>query len=284
MKPRRRLGDLYVRGKEVSVDDGSGDPVVFWLQKLNEIEREAVMRKATAAKARFSIDADHDEGELFVSTLGSVREYLERDAMIELIIAEDVSKARERIEEQLAHDEDGWGKDDKITSLLEAWTGTADDPGLAAAYAEDENDPEAVKVKAELDAFEDQVVKRVTDEREHLEHEWENTTDADLARHAAKEVLKRRADDAFMREYLRQQTFYCVRELDDHHKRYFGTVGEVDDLDDRIRSFLESQCAALSVSSTEGKDLPARPAPSNSSESTSEVEVSKDSGPVTVNA
>ena len=55
---RRRLGDLYVRGRELAPDDGSGEPVKIWVAKLNEVDREAALRRANATKARYLIDID----------------------------------------------------------------------------------------------------------------------------------------------------------------------------------------------------------------------------------
>jgi hypothetical protein len=88
----------------------------------------------------------------------------------------------------------------------------------------------------------------------------------------------------FMKEWNRQQIFFSVRDPDDRHKRYFETLAEVDDLDDKIRQFLEQQNAALFVSNTEGKDSPPSAASSSSSEATSVVEASASSGPEAVSA
>jgi uncharacterized protein YbcC (UPF0753/DUF2309 family) len=283
MKKRRRLGDLYVRGKEVSVDDGTNDPVRVWLQKLNEIERDAVLRRANAAKARYMLECEHDESELFVSTFASVREYLDREGLLDIVTADEVVAARQRIEAQLTNDEDGWGKDNKISDLLDAWTGSDEVPGLAAAHAEDEDDPEAIRVKGEIEAFEADLGRKVDAEREMLLREWEDATDQDLARRATREILKRRADESFMREWARQQILFCVREPDDHHRRYFETIAEVDDLDDQIRAFLDRQCNAFLVERAEGKDSPGTPASSPSSESTAAEVPSEVSGPVAVN-
>lgn len=281
-KPRRRLGDLYVRGHELAVDDGSGDPVKVWVQKLNEIEREAVLRRSSARKARFELEVEHEESEQFVATLGSLREYLDRDGLVGIVIAEEMVKFRQRTEAQMTEDEEGWGKEKKITQLIDAWTGTDDAPGLAAAYAEDENDPEALRVKGEIEAFETDLDRTVATERERLIREWEDTSEVDLARRAAREILKRRADEDFVREWNRQQIYYSVREHDDHHKRYFGSLQEVDDLDDRVRQFLESKCNLLFLDGQEGKDSPLTPVSSTSSESTAET--SEPSGPVAVGA
>ena len=278
MKQRRRLGDLYVRGKEMSFDDGSGEPVVVWLQKPNEIERDSIIRRANAAKARHHLEGQHEEGELFVSTAGSIREFLDRDGILDIVAAQELFRLRERVEAQFTEDEEGWGKDGRIKGLLEAWIGTDDEPGLAATHAEDENDPEAVRVKGEIEAFNADVDARVEEQRADVYREWDDTPEAELVLMAAREVVKRRGDEVFMREWGRQQIFYSVREPDDHHKRYFGTITEVDDLDDRIRSRLDTALSHLVVTPSEGKDLPATDS-SNSSEPPSMVEVSKDSGP-----
>lgn len=283
MRKRRRLVDLYVRGKELSVDDGTDDPVVIWLQKLNEIERESILRRANAAKARYMIECDDETSELFVASYGSVREFLNREAMVNLIVTEDVVKARARFEEQAFADEDGWGKDQKLKGLVDAWSGDDDNPGLAAAFAEDPEDPQALEVKAQLDQYEKELESRVDEEHQRLAKEWEDASLDEVTRLATTEILKRRGDEAFMKEWSRQQIFYSVRNPDDHHKRYFGTVAEVDDLDDKIRTFLEDKCNALFIEPAEGKDSPASPASSNLSEPPSEAEVSVPSGPAAAN-
>lgn len=284
MKKRRRLSDLYVRGKEVTVDDGSDDPVTVWLQKLNEIERDSILRRANAAKARYMIECDDESSELFVATYGSVREFLDQESMIDLIISEDLAKSRMRFEEEALHDEEGWGKDDKLKRLVDAWTGDENTPGLAAAHAEDPEDPKALEVKAELDRYDEELDAKVAAERKRLARTHEDMDFDELVRRAAHEVLNRRGDEEFMKEWARQQIFYSVREPDDHQKRYFGVVTEVDDLDDQVRAFLDQQCNALFVEPREGKESPASPASSNSSEVPSKAEDSSDSGPVAATA
>lgn len=277
MKKRRRLGDLYIRGREFTVDDGTDDPVTVWIQKMNEIERDSILRRANAAKARYTLEAGHQEGELFVATLGSIQDYLDRDGMLDVVAAEHLFRLREKIEAQFTEDEEGWGKDNKIKSLLDLWTGTDDEPGLAATHAEDENDPEALRVKGEIEAFNADVERRVDEEKEQVYREWQDMPDAELARLTAKEILKRRADEVFMREWMRQQLFHSVREVDNHHTRYFGVIAEVDDLDDRVREKLERVLNLMVVSNAEGKESRAMDS-SNSSEPPSTGEISTDSG------
>lgn len=282
---RRRLADLYVRGKELTVDDGSNDPVVIWLQKLNEVERDSILRRANAAKARYILECDDENSEVFVGTYGTVRDFLGREQMVEVIISEDLVKARQRFEAQALEDDEGeWGKDGKLKGLIDAWTGDDDSPGLSAAHAEDPNDPEALKVKAELDRYEAWLEEATAAEAAKLGRDWEDSELDEIARKATSVHLYRRADDAFMQEWARQQIFYCVRETADHHKRYFATVAEVDDLDDQIRQFLDQQCTALFVNPTEGKDSPPTPDSSISSGTPTEAAAEQPSGPVAASA
>jgi hypothetical protein len=116
---RRHLRDLYVRGVEYEINDGAGEPVKVWIQKLNEIDREAVLRRANAAKSRYLLQADDEEGELFNSMYGSVREFENRDDLITILIGDDILKQRRIIEARLAGDEETWAKDGYLQGLTD---------------------------------------------------------------------------------------------------------------------------------------------------------------------
>src|SRR5262249_10119305 len=150
---KRRLSDLYVRGKELSIDDGSGDPVTAWLQKLNEVDRESVLRRANAAKSRHLAFIDDEESDAFQARYGRVREFGERVGLISIIITDDATKARLRVEAQVSTDEDTWAKEGYLQGLVDAWAGDDDNPGLAKTVVEDPDDPEATRVRNELDRF-----------------------------------------------------------------------------------------------------------------------------------
>jgi hypothetical protein len=115
---------------------------------------------------------------------------------------------------------------------------------------------------------------RLAGEKSLLTHEWDNVPIDELVRKAVHELLKRRAEEVFMTEWKRQQMFYCVRDPGDRRKRYFGTVAETDDLDDRVHTRIDNECTALFVSPTEGKDSPPSPPSSTSSEPPPEADAS----------
>jgi hypothetical protein len=281
MKKPRRLSDLYVRGMEVEVDDGQGPPVKVWLAKVNAVDRDSMIRRANAAKARYLIETDNEESDLFAEQYAQVREYEDRDGLVALAISEDLRRFRERTEAEVAADEDTWGKDDYLQGLVDSWFGTDDQPGFAAVIAEDPNDPEALRVKAEIDRFGDQVQKLVDAEIERLKAEWEDVPDEQLWRTVAHQILEQKATNAFVEEAMRQQLFYAVRELD-RTTRYFSTVAEVDELDEAVRGQLMERLNTLSVETTEGKDSPGDPDSSPSSEVSASPEEPKPSGPEVV--
>lgn len=279
---RRRLSDLYVRGKDLEIDDGAGDPVPVRLQKLNDIDRETILRRSNAAKARFMIDADDEESETFQAMYVQIREFPRHEGLVAVVIGEDVAAARLRYEEQAAHDENGWGKDEYLQGLFDAWTGIGDEPGLVATQVEDPEDPEVKRVWAELERFEDEIGEQVKHEVERLERDWVECSDEQLWRAAAHKMLQRTADEVFTREYERQLAFFAVRDPDQHRDRYFETVTEVDDLDTTVRSFLTQQYNAMLVDVLEGKDLGAGPDSLDSSAPTATT--SEPSGLEVVNA
>lgn len=276
---KRRLSDLYVRGRELSVSDGEGEPVKIWLAKLNELDRETAVRRANAAKARYLIDGDNEEGDRFVAAYGEMREIEEREDLVIFLIADDVAKARRRIEAQLAADEETWGKDDYLQGLLDAWLGDEESPGLGKAQMEDPQDPEAKRVWSEIDRYQQEVTKAIRAESDSLMKDFDDLDLDDIRRKAAHKLLELRANEEFTREFQRQQLFFAVRDVVNRRQRYFSAVSELDDLDDELRTYLAEQFADLMVDRVEGKDSP--PPADSSTSSDSE---DQDSGLVTASA
>jgi hypothetical protein len=156
--------------------------------------------------------------------------------------------------------------------------GDDDNPGLAAVLAEDPDDPEAKRVLTEIERFEKQVMEESAPEVERLQADWADAPAEKLWRATTHKLVERRSDTAWMREYERQQLFFSVRDPDDHSRRYFEAVSEIDDLEDSIRHFLIEKCTTLPVDPDEGKDSRASQPSSTSPELPSEADKSTDSG------
>lgn len=269
MVKRRRLSDLYVTGKPASIGADTGEPVEVWLQKLNELDRNTAIRRASAAQARYQIDVDDEQSDTFNAALAEVHD-LDRDQAITMAIAEDVSRVRARVEAERAMDEETWGKNGYLQGLVDAWIGNEDSEGLAATFQEQPEDPEAVRVKGELDRFEQEVYGLVSAQVDALRRDLQETPEDRLYRLAAKALLKGRSDQAFLAEYTRQTLYLGVREPDDHGRRYFSTLAEYDDLPDKVRLELTAKYNDMTVEPAEGKGSRATPGSSASSEASDE--------------
>lgn len=279
MRKRRRLADLYVRGKEVTFNDGQGDAVKVWIQKLNAIDREACLRRGSAAKARYMTEGDTEDSDLFQSAYAQARDMgADREGLIAIVIAEDLTKQRQKIEAQLTMDEKTWGKDNYIQGLIDAWVGDDVNPGLAQTRAEDPDDPEATRVIDEIERFETEVNKKLKAYAGQVYKDWTDVTDDTLWHKAAHRLIELQGGDVLNREFERQQVFYCVRDPGDHRKRYFAQVSEVDDLSEDLLKAIVTHYNSMLVDLSEGKDSRLNRSSSTSSGQPSEVETAEDSG------
>lgn len=284
MPKKRRLTDLYRRGKLVKFDDGEGDVVEVWLQKPNRIEMESIYRRSNAAKARFQLRASDEDSDEFQAAMAAVLDIEDAELLMGLALAEDLGRIRARCEAQLETDADGeWAKDDKLQSLYDSWQGDPDNPGLKEAYAMDPEGetPEGQEAKAVLDEltrFQTQLDELFTVERDALYRDWADADRNDLVRRAARTFVDNEANDSFLSEFQRQQIFYSVRDPEQRDKRYFATLEEVDLLDDRLTLQLQGFINEFMVDVSEGKDSAATTDSSPPSDQDEKVDHSQPSG------
>jgi hypothetical protein len=236
---KRRLTDLYVVGKDLTFDDGSGEPVTVYLRKLNPVDQETAIKKANAARARVYAtgrDPESDEyGELLsqaidLGTTEDLISYLIQSRLVDFTMAK---------ESELAADE----------GLREAW-----ESGLQERYHIDPEDSEARHVFSELQRFADLVAPYVDDEREALEQTYDGKDLEELREIAAQQLVAISADIAWVREYRKSELWLATRVPDNHRERYFDSRDEVDELPAEIFNRLIEEFQSLNVGTTEGKD------------------------------
>lgn len=285
MSPKkRRLSDLYVTGKEVVLNDGQGE-VKVWLRKLSQLEHEAAMRKAAAAKARVLMIRNQPDDEEWLAVYAEIDELGGRSAFVEYVIAEELSQVQESREAELAASEE-WSKDHYIQGLRDAWEGDAEAPGLRDRYIEEPDDPEAKKVFGEIKRFTELVDEQVAAERERLIKDLEGVSDEELRSRAVTRYLEIQAGITWVREFQRAQVLYATRDNDDHDKYYFvNQMGkparaEVDLLAPETLGALKRAYAELEVDPAEGKDSPPPPSSSLPSEEPDEAVTEPSSGPL----
>lgn len=256
---KRRLTDLWVVGRELTLDDGEGEPITVWLQKINAIESSEATRRCDAARARMlaSRNSDDDEWQSMVTT---VREYAGGDkARIVGFLVLDKRNELERVAEAKLANEEEWSKDNYIQGLMDAWR---DD--LERRWLADNDDTEAANCKAELDRFAKEVADDVDSEVSLLTDAWGEEPSGQLEERMAQKLIEVDAGQAWMVELWACQIYFGTREVDNHKQRYFMSRDEVDTLAPRTYEALRQAYADLEVDVAEGKGLPA-PTPSSPS-------------------
>ncbi len=272
---KRRLADLYQVGKEVTFDDGGGDPVTVYLRKLNAVDQETAIRKANSARARVHAtgrDPDSDEyGELLsqaidIGTREDLITYVIQGRLTDFLVAK---------EAELAAEEE-WSKDGYLDGLREAW-----DDALQERYHVDPEDSEARHVFGELQRFSEQVKPFVEDEETSLRSMYVEKSLSELREIVAQELITISADIAWVREYRKCELWLATRDVD-RHSRYFESRQDVDDLPTEVVQRLTEEFQSLNVSAPEGKDSRATDDSSVSSEPPEQVEITPNSGLVAV--
>lgn len=272
MPKTRKLSDLYVVGKEVKVDDGSGDPVTIWLQKLNPVDHESAMRKANSKRARtLAMKSKHDTPE-FEAIMSQVYD-LDTDSLIDYIVMPEIQKFQMAREEEFGAEEE-WSKDNYLQGLRDAWN-----DGLERKYAEDKEDSEAQRVYAELKRFSDLVVASSEVEEKNLRMSYAAVPVEELQEKVAIQFVEMQADMEWMKEFHRNELYYAVRDPQAHKKRYFESLDELDTLSIEVLDVLNTEYRKLTVDITEGKDSQATDGSSPSSEPPVKEEQAASSGP-----
>lgn len=273
---RRRLADLYRKGREVTFDDGSGEPVVVWLQKINPVDHETVLRKANAARARLLMYRNDRDSEEWQAAYNEALDFGTRDMLVEYLIQPELAKRERGVEAELAEEEE-WSKDDFIQGLHDAWNDG--DNALKYRYAEDPEDPEAKRVFAELKKFADIVNTQLEGIAEQLRRDYEGVDEEELRQTFSNQFLEAKANSVWLTEYRRSQLFLATRYPEDHGRFYFESRDEIDSLEDEVFIPLVNAYESLIVDVTEGKGSQPTPASSPSSEQPGELATVPSSGP-----
>lgn len=252
MTKKKHLRDLYVKGVVHTVTDDNGDSVTVYLKKLNSAETEEAVRMANAARAKVLISAKDKTSRLYESTLAETLE-VDRDQLINYIIAEKLAKAEESYESEHS-DKEEWSKDDYLQGLRDSWRS-----GLNERYTEDAEDEEANKVLKELQRFDEEVAVLVEGEAERLRAEWADTSEEVLRDKTVDILMKIRSDVAWVEEYRKAEVYLGVRDSENIREKYFACREEFDDLEQPVLIDLMKAYRELVVEPQEGKELPETP-------------------------
>lgn len=266
----RRLSDLYVIGAPVVFDDGEGDPIEVWLQKISPLDHETALRRANLIRAR--VLARHADQSTDYEIARLEAEEMTAEDRISYLVMDAVSKKIPAYEAE-ASSEEPWSKDGYLQGLRDAWS-----DGLDERYQKDPEDPDALNVFNEMNKFMAIIEKRVEGEKVNLKREFEEKDEAWVLEQVTSKFLDGKADTAWLNEFRRAEIWLATREANNHRKHYFEKRDELDEVSQEVLVRLLNEYRALSVDATEGKDSAAQDSSSDLSESPENQETQTPSG------
>ncbi len=272
---KRRLEDLYVIGKAVDFDDGSGDVITVWLQKLNPVELSTALRRANAARSRVrSVKSDPTSDE-YQSYWLEVLDFETAESLSNYLAGEQTMAIQEREEARLAAEEE-WAEHDYLQGLKDAWLG-----GLSEQHQLDP-DEETTRVRDELARYSAAASEIADAETAQIIAEY-MAKDLELLQDEAMErVIAYHANVAWLDEFHRCELWRGVRDPLKHTVYYFEKREQIDSLSAVVANRLYAAYADLSVDVSEGKDSEETPSSSSSSEAVDGAATAVSSGLVAV--
>lgn len=251
---RRRLSDLFVVGKELEFDDGQGDPIKIWIQKLTQGETQQAVEAARPAKTKITaikrLPEDHPAKLRYLDELES-EGFDDEESLISYLIQNKLEEARLSAEAKIAA-EDEWAKDDYLIGLQSAWNEELEE--IWIKRDEDADLESADRVYEELRRYTDQVEKEIESAKQELIYEYDDLSLQALQRKAVNKLIEDHGDNALLAAFRKQQIFFATRTAEDHSQLYFESVNEIDKLPTPIHSKILITYLEMSVDNIEGKE------------------------------
>lgn len=272
MTTKRRLEDLFVRGAFQTFDDGKGEAVTVWLQKLSPIETSSALRRASAARARVrAVKADRTSDD-YMDLWLEVEQWEASGSLVDYLLAETQAEVELRVEAQLGAEEE-WAEESYLQGLRDAWADGGED-----AWVSDPASPaglESARIMAELKRFTEAVAAEVDPEVAVARAQLEATPIEVLREQALDRVIHYRASQAWLDEFHFCELFYGTHEAAADTvrpgqwvampARYWKKREDIDRLQAQVLAPLKEAYAMLSVDITEGKGSGETPTSSDSS-------------------
>lgn len=246
---KKRLGDLFVTGEELTFDDGTEEPITVWVQKLTPKEVQKAAEQARPAKSVITsikrLDKDSSEKWELYNQIEAA-DFTDLD-IIKILISQKVQEANFSARAKIAN-EDEWAKDNYLEGLEDAW-----EEELRDRFIEDNEDSEAKRVMDELLRYSDQVAKEVKSVEEDLIYEMDHLDRDTLEDKFVNKLIEDRGTAALLEKFQSCQLFFATRENENRDQRYFSSVEEVEVLPEVIFNRLVSTYEDIAVDGTEVK-------------------------------
>lgn len=271
MATKRRLVDMYKVEKEVTFDDGKGDPVTVLVRKMNPIDHQNALRYANAARSRAASLKNRPDDDEYQNQWSIMLDY-DRESLTRYLV-EDFRLTKSQVVEAELASEDEWSKDQYLEGLQHAWM-----DGLKDTYVLEPDDPDAVRTLQELERFSnalDEIVQAAVDD---FEDDLDKKDEDELRKMVFEKILTSYASVAWLQEMHRCEIAFATR-TENGKERYFKNRDEVSECPVEVYQKLQETYQEIKVEVQEGKDSRETEDSSPSSEQPEKLETDEDSGP-----
>lgn len=272
MKQRlRRVTDLFVRGREVELPDGT----CLWVQAINAYERDECVSDAQVARARIALALKENGTERLKIDARLIERG--RGAMEKDLVQAKIDEKYPQIVSDLEDDPD-WTERGNIIRRTDF-----NESALPADPAEREY---LDKVMRE---WTDELERRVNDERDWLTSTYHRASDETLLDDYTEAWLDRRGGDAAAAEYSLTEMWYATRHCDatkdtndtwDHSRcnghptRVFDTKNDTRSAPDELQRLIRAALLDMFMATRDPKDSAKPPNSSDSSPTPNEAAAS----------
>lgn len=253
------LSDLYRRGKNVTITDpGTGVEVEFYLKKLNPLEAKQARDKGNASRARVLMKRKDPESDVYLAAYSEAYDQ-PRESRIDDILGMKVLQKRQQVEAEVEMTEDSeWAKDGYLSGLRESWDDELRDQ-FVDPEIENEDKEDAVRVFGELQRFGDEVEKVLKHEIAALRRPYEAMSDDELLEKTIETQFEQMGFAAWLDTYHSYRVLLSVRDKDDHSKKVFKHLTEVQELETPVFNTLIDEYSQLEATDMQVKDLEQTP-------------------------
>lgn len=256
MDQRRRLSDLYSRGKVFPVLDENGNEALrVYVRKMTPADAEVSYLKASARRAAvLSLGKEETASEMVITLQGQL-DMFTRDNLVEWRTTAALVERRPEAEAEVAF-QDEWADENYLFSLQERVT----QPDFQAKVEETPDDPEVIRIKAELERYEVAVEDKMKVIEGDVRYEFEQHSEAQLRKAILDTMIQAQADSTWLAEFQRCQVWKCIFDAEKHDDPYFASREEVDQVQIEVLQQLFQFIDEVHVADSEGKDSPQTPA------------------------
>lgn len=250
LEQRRRLTDLFAKGKLVDVLDENGEVALqVWVRKMTPADAEIAYLKASARRASIlSMGKEEPLSDAYLALKGEI-DLFSKENLVAWCVGAEMVERSPQVQTRISFDPE-WAEENYLLSLQERLS----TPDFQAKTAELPDDLEVKRVHSELERYGLQVTEALDLAEKEIAVEMNSKSDDELREKVVQAMLDSQADSAWLLEFSKCQVWRCVFDSDKKSQRMFTTREEVDEMQAEVLQQLVAGVDLVHVPDKEGKD------------------------------